>query len=292
MELPDAKSTVVGYERKEWNLRQRIAIATHKLEQCTIAVGSMETDFAGVKVQNTKGHEKLKRITALCMNLKQSHTKSKADEDKDKEHNRRAQLRYLFDAQLKDISARIEQSTVRKTTQMEAKLQLNLQLQQVLEAFSSLEKEADSPELKKLEADLLHVDESMALLHELQLMELEDYSTKVLDSIEKQFKIKQKIAHQSESFDGLQQQLVENNNEFENYRKRITDATEMVKESKTQKANSSMELKTMTRKIKQLATTYAECVSELEKEKVKKEKLAQLVSVLEDDIIAKEQGII
>ena len=65
MELPEAKSTLDGYLKSEIELRRRLAIATHKLEQCTIAVSSMETDFAGVKEQSTKGHEKLKRMTDL-----------------------------------------------------------------------------------------------------------------------------------------------------------------------------------------------------------------------------------
>ena len=255
------------------------------------ALDSIKAECVILKEQSIKAQEKLRRMTSLCSNLKQSNTKSKGDEDNENEQNRRAQIRNLFDVQLKEISLRIEQSTARKAAYMDEKIKLNTNLQLVLDTFAAMEKESEVHETTSLETDLLQVDGSMAMLQELQQMELEDYTGKVLASVNKQLKLRQHIVDKGENFTILQQQLVDNNSVFENYRKRINDTTEMVKQTKTAKTTCSLALKPLKTDIKMLAAKYAECVNDLEKEKAKKEKLIKLVQVLEEDVSAKEQSV-
>ena len=291
MELTDAKNVYAELVLKDVEACKKVSIALHKQQTCMDALDSIKAECAILKEQSLKAKEKLRRMSTLCSNLKQSNTKSKEDEENENEQNRRAQIRNLFDIQLKEISLRIEQSTARKAAYMDEKIKLNTNLQLVLDMFAAMEKESESHETTSLEVDLAHVDESMAILQELQQMELEDYTGKVLSSVNKQLKLRQLIVDKGETFTILQQQLVDNNSVFESYRKRINDTTEMVKQIKTAKSTSSLALKPLKTDIKVLGAKYAECVNDLEKEKAKKEKLSKLVQALEEDVSAKEVSV-
>ena len=291
MELMEAKNVYIDLVLKDVDACKKITVALYKQQTCMDALDCIKAECVILKEQSLKAQEKLRRMTSLCSNLKQGNIKSKGDEDNENEQNRRAQIRNLFDVQLKEISLRIEQSTARKAAYMDEKIKLNTNLQIVLDTFSAVEKESEAHETSGLEVDLLHVDEAMAMMQELQQMELEDYTNKVLLSVNKQLKLRQLIVDKGETFTVLQQQLVDNNGVFEDYRKRINNATEMVKQIKTAKSTCSLALKPLKTDIKLLATRYAECMNELEKEKTKKEKLIKLVQALEEDVLAKETTV-
>ena len=287
LDLVSCSKTYAEAVKKEAEAHKRLWVAHFKHERCVANVSDVENTMGPMREMHAKGHEKLKKLVSLCAGLQKTSAKSKADADTQQELARRAHLRTVFDTQLKDVSARIDQSSARKAALAEHKLQLNTQLQTVLDAYSTMEKELEgSTKDSSVAAELARVDEAMAALHELQQMELEDYSTQVLRSIAKQMELRKLITEQSSAFQDLQQELSSNNNAFETYRKRISDTTDQVQAAKAKRVASNAQLKPATLEVKTLSTQYADCVAELDKEKAKRDKLHNLAAQLELEVAA------
>ena len=280
----DACKSYADAARKEAEARRRLWTARYKHERCVTDVVNVETTMVPLRDAHAKAHEKLRKLVSLCANLQKTSAKSKADSDTQQEHARRAHLRTVFDSQLKDVSARIEQSSARKATLTEHKLQLNTQLQAVLDAYSDMEKQLEGPGDNRVASDLARVDDAMAALHEMQQMELEDYTTKVLRSIAKQMELRELITAQSQNFMDLQAELTSNNSAFEDYRRRITQTTDLCQAAKAKRVACSAALKPAAVDVKALSLEYSECVTQLEKEKAKRDKLRNLAAQLEADV--------
>lgn len=271
---------------KESECQRKLKILNFKLNKSNSDVINLNSEVEMVKDKNSKLSEKVNRITSLCSDIRRrTGVSSETQRCIDAEQSKRVVIRDAFERQIRSVSDRINELSERKKTYREKNELLGEQLNEVIQAFKSIQSVDDHVnERISIENLLNDIDESMKSTKETMSMDLADYEKKVHRLLEQQGCYRSQIAEYSELFVGLQDRLHQNNEVFEHFKRQMDSLNLLAKTKRTVNERIMQETKCLTRDIKLKGSQYTEIVSNIEKEKSRKDKIRNLIVALETDI--------
>lgn len=266
------------------NVQQiRLAVVQRNLTKCLEENTKIAEESQISREISRKAAEKLKRISSLCIDLGKRFEASAHQRHSNLEHSIRGELNDSFAIDVQDISKRIEDVAASKQLNSIANESLRLQLTSSIDNFHIAESPRETEDYS-FEAEFLVAEESISQSTELSLMEYEDYLGHLGCSIVMQVALRELLSSYNDKFQGFQIRLAENNEMFESHRQRIDKVSEVAKAKHVVRSEATLEIKGINKLIKAQSLVFVEHQKDVEKEKLKEEKLLKLIQVFETDI--------
>lgn len=274
-------------------LQLRLATVERNTRNCLDENIKLEVETQAAREQSFKSAEKLKRISSLCSDLRKRVEKSayynlsSAQKVVDEERAKRIELNDSFAVEVHNISKRIEGVASRKQLNTVANESLRIQLNSSIDKFHVTETIVAAEE-SSFDVECYKSEELLCQLDETCQMEYEDYLGRVRSEISEQVALRELLASYNEKFQGFQDTLAENNRIFESHRKAIDELSNHVTAKHLYRSELMLQVKAINKTLKAVYSVYVETQKNIEKKKLKEEKILNLISVFENDIAVME----